>query len=85
METNVLIAVAGPTAVTLEIEVRIVAKAAEFFAGSRGDGIQSRTLGIQSRTLEVFDDLGVIDHVLTHGSLPPIIHAHCGGKFVGEW
>jgi 2-polyprenyl-6-methoxyphenol hydroxylase-like FAD-dependent oxidoreductase len=78
METNVLIAVAGPTAVTLEIEVRIVAKAAEFFAGSRGDGIQSRTL-------EVFDDLGVIDHVLTHGSLPPIIHAHCGGKFVGEW
>jgi 2-polyprenyl-6-methoxyphenol hydroxylase-like FAD-dependent oxidoreductase len=85
METNVLIAGAGPTALTLEIdrarrgiEVRIVDKVAEFFAGSRGDGIQSRKP-------EVFDDLGVIDHVLTHGSLQPIIHAHCGGKFVGEW
>jgi 2-polyprenyl-6-methoxyphenol hydroxylase-like FAD-dependent oxidoreductase len=85
METNVLIAGAGPTALTLEIdlarrgiEVRIVDKAAEFFASSRGDGIQARTL-------EVFDDLGIIDHVLTHGSLPPIIDAHRGGKFVGEW
>jgi 2-polyprenyl-6-methoxyphenol hydroxylase-like FAD-dependent oxidoreductase len=86
METNVLIAGAGPTTLTLEIdlarrgiEVRIVDdKAAEFFAGSRGDGIQPRTL-------EVFDDLGIIDHVRTHGSLPPIIHAHRGGKFVGEW
>jgi 2-polyprenyl-6-methoxyphenol hydroxylase-like FAD-dependent oxidoreductase len=84
METNVLIAGADPTALTLEIdlarrgvEVRIVDKAAEFFAGSRGDGIQSRTL-------EVFDDLGIIDDVLTRGSLPPIIHAHRGGKSVGE-
>jgi hypothetical protein len=40
--------------------------------------------GIQPRTLEVFDDLGIIDDVLTRGSLPPIIHAHRGGKFVGE-
>lgn len=84
MESNVLIAGAGPTALTLEIdlprrgiEVRIVDKAAEFFVGSRGDGIQPRTL-------EVFDDLGIIDDVLTRGSLPPIIHAHRGGKFVGE-
>jgi 2-polyprenyl-6-methoxyphenol hydroxylase-like FAD-dependent oxidoreductase len=80
----VLIAGAGPTGLTLAIdlarrgiEVRIVDKAAEFFAGSRGDGIQPRTL-------EVFDDLGIIDDVLTHGSPPPIIRAHRGGKFVGE-
>lgn len=84
METNVLIAGAGPTGLTLAIdlarrgiEVRIVDKAAAFFAGSRGDGIQPRTL-------EVFDDLGIIDEVLTRGSLPPIIHAHRGGTFVGE-
>jgi 2-polyprenyl-6-methoxyphenol hydroxylase-like FAD-dependent oxidoreductase len=54
-----------------------VDKAAELFAGSRGDGIQPRTL-------EVFDDLGIIDDMLTRGSPPPIIHAHRGGKFVGE-
>jgi len=84
METNVLIPSARPIRLTLEIDlarrgikVRIVDTAAEFFAGSRGDGIQPRTL-------EVFDDLGIIDDVLTHGSLPPIIHAHRGGKFVGE-
>jgi 2-polyprenyl-6-methoxyphenol hydroxylase-like FAD-dependent oxidoreductase len=84
MGTNGLIAGAGPTELTLAIdlarrgvEVRIVDKAAEFFAGSRGDGIQPRTL-------EVFDDLGIIDDVLTRSSPPPIIHAHRGSRFVGE-
>jgi 2-polyprenyl-6-methoxyphenol hydroxylase-like FAD-dependent oxidoreductase len=84
METNVLIAGAVPTGLTLAIdlarrgvEVRIGDKAAEFFAGSR-DG------GIRPRTLEVFDDLGIIDDALTHGSPPPIIRAHRGGELVGE-
>jgi hypothetical protein len=38
----------------------------------------------EPRTLEVFDDLGIIDDVLTHGSVPPISHANRGGKSVGE-
>jgi AcrR family transcriptional regulator len=51
MNTKVLIAGAGPTGLTLAIdlarrgvEVRIVDRAAEFFAGSRGDELQPRTL-----------------------------------------
>ncbi|MFD6163489.1 FAD-dependent monooxygenase [Nocardia sp. NPDC060256] len=84
MQNQVLIAGAGPTGLTLAIElarrdipVRIIDQATEFFAGSRGDGIQPRTL-------EVFDDLGVIDAVLAAGIPAPIMRAYLGGEFVGE-
>ncbi|MEU7146284.1 FAD-dependent monooxygenase [Nocardia sp. NPDC046473] len=84
MQNQVLIAGAGPTGLTLALElarrntpVRIIDQATEFFAGSRGDGIQPRTL-------EVFDDLGVIDAVLAAGIPAPITRAYLGGAFVGE-
>ncbi|MEU6185410.1 FAD-dependent monooxygenase [Nocardia sp. NPDC047038] len=80
----VLVAGAGPTGLTLaldlarrDIPVRIVDKAATFFAGSRGDGIQPRTL-------EVFDDLGVLDAVLAAGMPTPVMRVHLGGEFVTE-
>ncbi|AXB47104.1 FAD-dependent monooxygenase [Amycolatopsis albispora] len=81
---RVLIAGAGPTGLTLaielarrEVDVRVVDKAAEFFAGSRGDGLQPRTL-------EVFDDLGVVEAVLEAGITPPPMRAYVAGEFVGE-
>ncbi|MCP2164577.1 FAD-dependent monooxygenase [Goodfellowiella coeruleoviolacea] len=81
---NVLIAGAGPTGLTLGIdlarrgiEVRVVDKATEYFAGSRGDGLQPRTL-------EVFDDLGVVDAVLAEGAPPTSTHVYLAGKFVME-
>ncbi|MFI6998587.1 FAD-dependent monooxygenase [Nocardia sp. NPDC050175] len=84
MQNQVLIAGAGPTGLTLALElarrntpVRIIDQATEFFAGSRGDGIQPRTL-------EVFDDLSVIDAVLAAGIPVPIMRAYLGGEFVGE-
>ncbi|MET9024600.1 FAD-dependent monooxygenase [Nocardia sp. NPDC004168] len=84
MAQLVLVAGAGPTGLTLaldlarrDIPVRIVDKAATFFAGSRGDGIQPRTL-------EVFDDLGVLDAVLTAGMPTPVMRVHLGGEFVTE-
>ncbi|MEV2220925.1 FAD-dependent monooxygenase [Nocardia vinacea] len=83
-QTQVLIAGAGPTGLTLAIDlarrnipVRIIDRATEFFAGSRGDGIQPRTL-------EVFDDLGVLDAVRRAGSPSPVIRAYFGGEFAGE-
>ena len=81
---KVLIAGGGPTGLTLGIdlarrgvEVRVVDKADRFFDGSRGDGIQPRTL-------EVFDDLGVIDAVLAEGRGPTPIRVHLDGRFVTE-
>lgn len=84
MDTRVLIAGAGPTGLTLGIELarrgielRIVDAATSPFAGSRGDGLQPRTL-------EVFDDLGVLDEVLASGAPPFPIRAHVDGRYVGE-
>ncbi|MBE1498622.1 2-polyprenyl-6-methoxyphenol hydroxylase-like FAD-dependent oxidoreductase [Amycolatopsis lexingtonensis] len=84
MDTRVLIAGAGPTGLTLAIElarrdvpVRIIDKAETYFVGSRGDGMQPRTL-------EVFEDLGVLDAVLAAGMAPVPMKIHLGGEVVGE-
>jgi len=81
---SVLIAGAGPTGLTLAIDlarrgiaVRLVDKAAEFFNGSRGDGLQPRTL-------EVFEDLGVIDEVLRQGRSLPTMKIYLDGTLVDE-
>lgn len=75
---SVVIAGAGPTGLTLAIElarrgmpVRIVDVSPSPFQGSRGKGIQPRTL-------EIFDQLGVIDHILESGDLYPSIRVHQG-------
>ncbi|MDX6235303.1 MAG: hypothetical protein QOG10_118 [Kribbellaceae bacterium] len=81
---NVLIAGAGPTGLTLAIDlarrgtgVRVIDKAQEYFNGSRGDGIQPRTL-------EVFDDLGVLDAILAAGAPLPLMRITIGGRVVDE-
>lgn len=67
MTTAVLIIGAGPTGLTLAcdlarrgVAVRIVDKAPAHFTGSRGKGLQPRSI-------EVFDDLGVVDRVIASG------------------
>jgi 2-polyprenyl-6-methoxyphenol hydroxylase-like FAD-dependent oxidoreductase len=77
-ETAVIIAGAGPTGLTLaldlarrKIPLRLIDAAREPFQGSRGKGIQPRTL-------EVFDDLGVIDSILESGGPYPKFRIHAG-------
>lgn len=84
MDTTVLIAGAGPTGLTLAIElarrdvdVRLIDKADTYFAGSRGDGLQPRTL-------EVFEDLGVLDAVLAAGSPQYPTKVYLDGEYVTE-
>jgi 2-polyprenyl-6-methoxyphenol hydroxylase-like FAD-dependent oxidoreductase len=75
---GVLIVGAGPTGLTLAIELarrsiafRLVDAAQTPFAGSRGKGIQPRTL-------EVFHDLGIIDKILNTGMPYPELRVHLG-------
>jgi 2-polyprenyl-6-methoxyphenol hydroxylase-like FAD-dependent oxidoreductase len=84
MEPSVLVVGAGPTGLVLGIElarrnvaVRLVDRAVAPPIGSRGDGLQPRTL-------EVFDDIGVLDAVLDAGSPPTAMRAYAGERFLGE-
>ncbi|OBC05807.1 3-(3-hydroxyphenyl)propionate hydroxylase [Mycobacterium sp. 852013-50091_SCH5140682] len=81
---TVVIAGAGPTGLTLAIELarrgvpcRVLDKAATLFPGSRGKGLQPRTL-------EVFDDLGVIGEVLAAGESFPPMRLYRGAEMVWE-
>ncbi|MFF3685499.1 FAD-dependent monooxygenase [Streptomyces sp. NPDC002187] len=83
-ETDVLVVGAGPTGLALAcdltrrgVSVRVVDKADGLFPGSRGKGIQPRTM-------EVFDDLGVVDAVLAAGGPAPVGLAWQDGERAGE-
>ena len=75
---TVLIVGGGPTGLTLGVDLarrgisfRLIDAAATPFAGSRGKGIQPRTL-------EIFEDLGVIESILGAGALYPKLRTHLG-------
>jgi 2-polyprenyl-6-methoxyphenol hydroxylase-like FAD-dependent oxidoreductase len=75
---DVLIAGAGPTGLTLaselirrDIDVRLIDAADGPLEGARGKGIQPRSL-------EIFDMMGIIDEVLSYGSLYPFLKIHLG-------
>jgi 2-polyprenyl-6-methoxyphenol hydroxylase-like FAD-dependent oxidoreductase len=77
-ETTVIIAGAGPTGLTLAVDLarrgvsfRLVEAASQPFEGSRGKGLQPRTL-------EILEDLGVVEQVLASGGLYPKFRTHLG-------
>jgi 2-polyprenyl-6-methoxyphenol hydroxylase-like FAD-dependent oxidoreductase len=76
--TQILIAGAGPTGMMLAIEllrrnipVRLVDSAGGPFRGSRGKGVQPRSL-------EIFDLIGIADEMVAASSLYPFMKVHLG-------
>ncbi|MER5301690.1 FAD-dependent monooxygenase [Streptomyces lasiicapitis] len=85
LATDVLVVGAGPTGLTLACDLErrgvralVVERAAGLFPGSRGKGIQPRTL-------EIFDDLGVIGAVLESAGPAPVGMVWRGGVRQGEY
>src|SRR5262249_41663306 len=82
--TDVLVVGAGPTGLTLAcdlarrgVAVRIVDRAPQFPGGSRGKGLSPRSL-------EVFDDLAVIDRMLTSGTTHLPHRKYQGAEVIAE-
>ncbi|MGC0384665.1 FAD-dependent oxidoreductase [Streptomyces sp. SAI-129] len=84
LDTEVLIVGAGPTGLTLGVDLArrgvdalVLEGAAELFPGSRGKGFQPRTM-------EVFDDLGIVDALHAVGGPYPVGMVWRDGERVGE-
>ncbi|MET7378188.1 FAD-dependent oxidoreductase [Streptomyces sp. NPDC005526] len=84
VDTDVLIVGAGPTGLTLGIDLArrgvnalVVERSGALFPGSRGKGIQPRTM-------EVFDDLGVLGALRAAGGPYPVRVIWKAGERVGE-
>ncbi|MBK3644970.1 FAD-dependent oxidoreductase [Streptomyces sp. MBT33] len=82
--TDVVIVGAGPTGLALGVDLArrgvdavVVEKADGLFPGSRGKGIQPRTM-------EVLEDLGVLDAILAAGGRYPVGMIWRDGERVGE-
>lgn len=66
-DADVLIVGAGPTGLTLGCELARLGIRFRIIEASPVPQRGSRGKGIQPRTLEVFDDLGIVDRVIAHG------------------
>ena len=84
IEVQVLIVGAGPTGLALAcdlarraVKFRIIDKAQVYFVGSKGKGLQPRSL-------EVMDDFGIVDQILRNGKFHVPFRAYEGAKVLGE-
>ncbi|MFG3348563.1 FAD-dependent monooxygenase [Streptomyces sp. NPDC048018] len=85
MDTDVVIVGAGPTGLVLAIDLArrgvravLVEKGEALFPGSRGKGLQPRSL-------EVLDDLGVLPAILAASALYPRMLGWEGAERLTEW
>ncbi|MGW2914690.1 FAD-dependent monooxygenase [Streptomyces asoensis] len=83
-DMDVLIVGAGPTGLVLGID--LARRGVRALVVERGEGLApgSRGKGLQPRTLEVYEDLGVLDEILAAGGAYPVGMVWADGEQVGE-
>ncbi|MFF3936221.1 FAD-dependent monooxygenase [Streptomyces phaeofaciens] len=83
-QTDVLIVGAGPTGLALGID--LARRGVRALVVERGETLApgSRGKGIQPRTMEVYDDLGVLDEILAAGGPYPVGMIWQDGRRAGE-
>jgi 2-polyprenyl-6-methoxyphenol hydroxylase-like FAD-dependent oxidoreductase len=83
-QVDVLVVGAGPSGLTLGID--LARRGVDALVAERADGLfpGSRGKGIQPRTMEVFDDLGVLDAIRAAGGPYPVGMIWQDGRRMGE-
>ena len=77
-EKEVLIVGAGPTGLTLALDLLRRGVACHLVEASERPFTGSRGKGLQPRTLEIFEDLGIIEPILAVGGFYPKMRIHLG-------
>ena len=83
--TQVLIVGAGPTGLTLACELARRNIGFQIIDAAPRHPIGSRGKGLQPRSLEVFEDLSVIDQILSGGRFHLRFRAYDGTAVLREW
>jgi 2-polyprenyl-6-methoxyphenol hydroxylase-like FAD-dependent oxidoreductase len=85
LSAQILIVGAGPTGLTLACELARRHVAFRIIEGASQHPVGSRGKGLQPRSLEVLDDLGVIDRILAAGRFHIRFRGYDGATVLGEW
>lgn len=83
-EVDVLVVGAGPTGLTLAVELARRGVVHAVVECSPSPAIGSRGKGLQPRSLEVLHDLGVIDEILLNSTRGMPLRLYLGGRSVAE-
>ncbi|WP_433516265.1 FAD-dependent monooxygenase [Nonomuraea sp. CA-143628] len=81
---DVLVVGAGPTGLTLAVELARRGIAHRVIEAAEGPQIGSRGKGLQPRSLEILDDLGVIDEILATGRVGLDLRLYQDGQLMTE-
>src|SRR5689334_3181965 len=84
MQTDVLIVGAGPTGLALACQ--LIRYGIDFVIVDKNEGTtpHSKAIGVQARTLEIYDQIGQADQLVSLGWKTNKVRLFAGGKQRGE-
>ncbi|MBV9214580.1 MAG: FAD-dependent monooxygenase, partial [Acidobacteria bacterium] len=82
--TDVLIVGAGPTGLALACQ--LIRYGVDFVIIDKKEGTTpfSKAIGVQARTLEIYEQIGLADELITRGQITEKVRMFAGGKVRGE-